>query len=412
MSRTIEQALNTHNIVITPTIIDRFDTMVMSWEIRRLHAIALNSQGIGLTAIAFTDNDRSEFFAMFALVEKDVRHLIQTISAINSEYRVISDPFNIVSIWLLHVGFRDITDPHQQHRFLMAVAKFLHYRFFTSLVNHYFPHGAVERYMNAAINGLSRKFDIVIYGTWKATIEARCEDLISADGIHHKALVKADDDKAFLYALVDTNNRIRDKIKNVTAAYYEARENGDTIGSRSATTEVEGEKILVHTAKTLDLIIYNLQNEIATERLFIDNATVHSIATQFNNVSEDMLRSALRSMVELAVTQANSKQLDLIKMNDGHETYIGMRVFLTNLIQKSYRYCMRNGVDITNRAAVFIKSKNVYSSSRINDEDILAVKQSVTYLVEQISTSRRETTKGSLRLGLILYILVRSFRFL
>jgi len=412
MSNTIQQAFTTLNLTITAKLVDQFEAMVLTWELRKTHPIALNSQVIGCTAIAFIDEDRSRFFALFGLTERHLRDLVQNTSAINNEYKVISDPFNMLSIWLLHLGFRDLADTTQRHRFLISVAKYLHYRFFTSLVNHYFSHGAVERTMQAAINSLTRKFDIVVYGTWKAAIEAQCEDLISTGNIHHVALVAGDDDKGLLYTLTDVESRIRDKIKNITAAYYAARASGDAIGSRASTTEIEGEKILVHTSKTLDLIIYNLQNEITTERLFIDSATVHSIASQFNNVTEDMLRSALKSMVELAVIQANSKQLDVIGRNDGRDTYIGMRVFLTNLIQKSYRYCMRNGVDITNHAAVFLKIKNVYASSRINDEDILSIKQSVTHLVEQISTSRRETTKGSLRLSLILYLCVRSFRFL
>jgi hypothetical protein len=412
MGQTIANALSTIPITVTQKQSDALVLQVLGYELRRSHPLALNSQGLGIYPIVFTDLDREALFTIFNVDEKHLRGLIQKLPAINPEFKVRSDPFNILSAWLLHLSYREIADVQRRDIFQMAVAKYLHYRFFSSLVNHYFPHGAVEKNMLAAIKGLSRKFDIVVYGTWKAAIEARCRDLIAPDSLHHAALLRADDDEKFLYVIQDVQTRVRDKVKNITAAYYAAHAAGDAIGSRSATTETEQGKILVHTAKTLDLMIYNMQNEIMITRQFVDAETVRKIAAQASAVSEDMLRSALLSLVDLAATQRDSGQLDIIRMNDGYQLYIGMRVFLANVIQKTYRHCMSNGVDITNKAAILIKAKNIYSSSRISDEDILSVKQSVAYLVDLISTSRRETTKSSLRLALLQYILVRSFRFL
>ena len=412
MSQMISSMMSALNIQLTPQRISSMIQQVAVWEVRGHHAISLNTQSIGLHPIVFTDADRDVLFTIFGTEQKNLRALVQKCGAINPEYKVTSDPFNILATWLLHLGYQDIDNTKLRDEFLLAVSKYLHYRFFTSLVNHYFPHGAAEKYMTAAVNSLSRKFDIVIYGTWKAAIEARCHDLISTGSIHRKALETATDDKLFLYVIQDVQTRIRDKIKNVTAAYYEMRENGTTVGSRAATKETEDGKILVHTTKTLDLMIYNLQNEVLIERLFIDTETIRLVSAQFSAITQDMLRSALLSFVEIAEDQRNSGQLDLIKTNDGHELYIGIRVFLSNLIQKTYRHCIRNGVDITNQAAIYIKAKNVYSSSRIADEDIITIKQSIAYIVDLISSSRRETTKSSLRLAIILYLLVRSFHFL
>lgn len=412
MSHLISNSLNTLNIHITPQNALAMIHQVATYELRAQHPLAFNSQSIGIHTVVFTDVDREALFTIFGTDQKIVRSLVQKCDAINKDFKVTSDPFNILAVWLLHLGFRDIHDQKQREEFLLAVSKYLHYRFFTSLVNHYYPYHAVEKYMTAAINGLSRKFDIVVYGTWKKAIEARCLDLISTSSIHRESLEKADDDKLFLGVIQDCQSRIRDKIKNITAAYYEARDKGDTIGSRSSTMETEDGKILVHNAKTLELMIYNLQNEIMVERLFIDADTIRSLSAQFNAVTVDMLRSALLSLVDMASTQRDSGQLDLVKKNDGYDVYVGVRALITNLIQKTYRHCMRSGVDITNQAAVYVKVKNVYSSSRISDEDIITIKQSISYIVDLISTSRRETTKSSLRLCIILYLILRSFRFI
>jgi hypothetical protein len=412
LSSSIYTALLTLNLKIDSKIIQKFQNLVISWELRQQHPIALNSQTLGVYPIAFLQNDRNGFFEIFGLTETFVRNLTQKIPAVNQDHKVASDPFNIFCVWLMYLGYRDIPSIKTREEFLLQVAKWLHYRYFTSLINYYWCHGANEKYMTATINSLSKKFDIITYGTWKKTIEARCEDLISPESIHLKTLETGMDDKAFNYVITDTQSRIRDKIKNIFAEYKAAMARGDTIGTRGATTtDMEGEKVLVHTAKTLDLMIYNLQNEIQVKRLFIDNQTVITVAKQFPNISQDMLKSALDAIVDLAKTQSDSKQLNAMKTIDGTPTYIGMNAFITQLIQKTYRYCMNAGVDIKNGALMFVKVKNVYSSSRISDPEILANKQSIAYLVDYLNVSRRETTISSLRLALIMYFIVRSFRF-
>lgn len=412
MTTTIRTALSGLHITITDKTIAAFETLVRGWELRRTHPIALNSQTIGVHAIAFTPEDRVALFATFGIDEQRVRSLTQRLAVINQDFKVRSDPFNILAIWLIHMAYRAIEDPAHRARFQLTVAQYLHYRFFTSLVNHYFSYGATEKYMLAAVNSLSRRFDIITHGTWRAVIEERCKDLLSQSSIHRHALETADDDEMFLRVIQDLQSRIRDKIKNITRVYFEARERGDVINSRSATVETENGTELVQSARTLDIMIYNLQNEILSARLFVNDDLVRKIAAQFNAVSPDMLRATLLRLVEIAETQRDSKQLDLVRTNDGLELFVGLRALLTHLIQKTYRYCMRNGVDITNQAAVYLKVKNIFTSSRINDDDILAVKQSVSYFVDLISTSRRETTNSSLRIGVILYIITRSFRFL
>lgn len=412
----IYSGLSNLDIKIDSKIIKKVEDLVAIWELRGQHPVALNSATLGVYSIAFLTGDRNAFFDIFGLTEAEVKLVTQKIEYIQQDRKITSDPFNILCVWVMCLAYRDIPSVKTRDEFVFNVVKYLHYRFFTSLVNHYWSHGANEKVMNATINGLSKKFDITIYGTWKKVIEARCIDFISSTSISHLKTLQSGgtDDKDYLYILSDLQSRIRDKIKLIYAEFIETKNRGEKIGTRgsTATSSYDGEKILVHTSKTLDLMIYNLQNEILTERLFIDNQTVNSIASRFTNISEDMLKSALKYMVDLAKTQSDSKELDIVKTIDGQLTYVGMRVFISNLLQKTYRYCMHNGIDITNKAQMFIKIKNVYSSSRISDEDILVNKQSIAYLVDNLKVSRRETTISSLRLALLMYIIVRSFRFI
>jgi hypothetical protein len=125
-----------------------------------------------------------------------------------------------------------------------------------------------------------------------------------------------------------------------------------------------------------------------------------------------MFRTALVRISEIAVDQVRSRTFDLTKQINGVDIDIGLRSLITNIIQRSYRYCIRNHIQINNGSAVFVKVLNMYSSSRIIDKELISVKESVAYLIDELGPSKRPTTTASIRLMLIMYILVRSYRFI
>jgi len=92
--------------------------------------------------------------------------------------------------------------------------------------------------------------------------------------------------------------------------------------------------------------------------------------------------------------------------------YIGARALIAAIIQTSLRYCINNRIPLSNRSQVWVNLKNVYSSSRVSTPEILAVKQSVEYFVDSLNRTKRESTKASLRLAVIMYCVYKSFKYL
>lgn len=103
--------------------------------------------------------------------------------------------------------------------------------------------------MLATINSLNRRFDIIVYGTWRKTIEMRSRDLIDPDpnkNIHAETIKTAVPDNLVTYVVTDTQTRIRSKIGTISSIYYDYHRDGIKINSSAATTtDPEGEKILV-----------------------------------------------------------------------------------------------------------------------------------------------------------------------
>ena len=407
-------------IKITPDICRKMHALVISWETRGTTPLTLNSQLLGTHTIVFTATDRSALFHLVGITEPDFKRQITAVSRatrpppIDTSRRVSSDPFNLLSVWLLHRAYEDLyqKDQHLCTQFMLDVAKYLHYKFFTSLINHYFPHGADDGVMLAVLTSLNRRFDIVTHGTWKATIEARSKDLISqnsVDNIHWKTITTFTPDQLVLYVVTDTQTRLRDKIGNIRDQYYAYHKDGTKIASTSATgTDIDGEKILIHRSTTLDTALASLLVELLSVNSFVRQSLVNDMTRQVNDVSPTLLRLALETLSQQAAIQMTERKIDDVKTHpDGTITYVGVRALVREIVLSSFEYCAKNNVDMQSKVKVFNAIRNRYTSSQIKDQRILGVKTAIEQFIDDNHITSRPATKSSLRLAIILYVLAK-----
>jgi len=224
---------------------------------------------------------------------------------------------------------------------------------------------------------------------------------------------KYNDDKKVFYLITDTQTRIRDKFKRIVEIFRETKDTGDIIKTYSATgTDIDGSKIVMYQVSLFDTMTNNLSIEILNTSAFIEDKPIQIIASVFKSIRPDMLRYMLTKFSELAVSQSISGELDKIETHKNTNMYIGARALITNLIQKSYRYCIVEQVDMKNQLGIILKLKNIYSSSRIVDPGIISVKNSVDAFVEEHSKSKRTATNSSLKIAFVLYVIFKSFKYL
>lgn len=416
MSNYILDQFNTLGVELTKKTIRNFNQHVLRWELRDSHPLSLNTQLLGVHTIVFIPADRAALFEIFALSESEVSARIRKCPSIDRNHRVASDPFNLFSIWLLHEAVRQIEDPDERKEFQLSVAKYLHYKFFTSLVNHYFPHRADEAVMLATINSLNRRFDIIVYGTWRKTIEARAMDLVSPDpkiNIHAQTIATGQDDAQFMYVVTDVQTRIRAKIGTVSGIYYDFHRDGVKIQSAASTkTDAEGEKILVQRASTFDTMTTALVSDVLNINAFIDAKLIRQITSLFPAVSPTLLRVTLEQMSERATEQSkNGTFEDTVKVN-GLTEYTGIKALIQATVEVSFRYCVHNRIPLNSKYKIFDALRNRYSSSHVNDPDILSIKNSYGAFIDSIGRVSRAATKASLRIAMIMYVITRCFAYL
>lgn len=420
----LKQHLSKFDIKITEKTISDVAKMVLAFELRGSIPLTLNSEMLGVYPIVFTDHDRESLFTIAGITEYQISSFVKETSYFKgNDYKTASDPFAILTVWLLHLAIVQIHDKKTRESFQVNLARYLHYRYFTSLINYSFKHGAKEGVMMYVVNTLSRKFDVIEYGSWKGTIENRSKDLIS-DGsdpkrkvsIHYKTLVNGGPDKEFVYVIIDVQTRIRDKVKIIRNLYYKANEEGHSIKSSASTSvDREGEKIVVERASTFDSMITTMNSIVVNSNAFVDPVTIRLLCTQFASTSESMLKYYLIQMSELASRQATTsyRNQPLSRIKVGDKVIIpAIRDLIATIISVSFRFCEINQVPLNKPVKVWIALKNVYSSSRIQDADIQMVKDSMEYFIDETAEITRPATKSSLRMALIMYIIYRAQKYL
>lgn len=398
---------------ITPFMVKTMQLLMYSYESRQKHPQALNSPLLGVYPMFFTTQDQKNLFDVCSTSIEEVKKLTKKCSAINQKFKVTSDPYNLLSMWIIHnaIVSSNITDT-EKYNLSMVVAKMLHYKFFTSFVGHSYPHGADEATMKAVINSLTKKFDIIEYGTWKATIEARCDDFLDNRSIHYNTLTRFDDDQRILYMLSDTQTRMRNKVKNINEIYYDFKKKGDAIISSSLNTNIDGEKMMRDIITTSDAMTTNISSEILNINQWIENRYIKFICDVFPNITQVLFRQLLVSFSNLASIQSRKGLLDKIVRTDDHVQYVGARILVRAILQKTYDACKKAKVNPKSKNDILIKARNAYSASRISDNDIIDVKDSVNTVITQCVNIHREATIASLRVAFIYYIMLKSFEYL
>jgi hypothetical protein len=401
-------------IDITPNKIKSLHQLLVSFEIRDKHPLTLNSQLFGVNPITFNSTDIKEFFDIFGIDRSEMIQLIKNIPSIDTNFKVASDPFNLLVTWLLHISsVNRKLDKRSKDKFQVDLILLWHYKFFTSLITYNFPYGANENIMQTTINNLSNKYDIIRYGSWRDVLLVRSLDLLSRDSIHLNTIYKYDIDKKIIYLITDTQSRIRDKVKKIVSAYHQTKEVGDFISSYKSVGELDSEKVLSNQVSTFDMMINGICLEVNNVYSFVDSKLVELVSSMFKNIRPDMLKYLLIQFSELSAIQTKEGKVnEIVKDKNGEDIYVGSRILISTLIQKSYRFCIKNRVNMSSKLEILNTIKNLYSSSRISDDELVRVKESISHFVVTHGKIKREATICSLRIAFILYILTKTFRYL
>lgn len=403
------------NVPITPEFVNQLVEYCAMFETKNEHSLALNSYLLGVYPIYFTTVENNLFFSLLQLDCEKIKEVLREHPLIDPNWTVVNDSYNYMIVFTAYRVFTSSLKDELKDRALLILFKMLQYKFFTSLVQHYYKFGADKEVMDATIKELTARYDIVKYGTWKEVIESRARDIYNPESIHRKTLETFKDDQAIIYVLSDVQSRIRQKVKLVTQEYYKNKDWNNEIRSYNLVDEVDGEKVITATTNTLDNMIAQMLQQIQSPSRFVDEELITALSNKFTAINHDMFRRILYTFTENAQLQfdsGDSKKTIRNRKDENAVIYIGVELLVTELIQKTYRFCILMKTNMKSKGDILTKAMNLYSSSRVSDEDILTIKRSVVYFVTKTGESVRPATIASMSIAFILYIIIRSMQYL
>lgn len=411
-----------YRVEITPKIFSTLKTWIVKYELYKDHPLVLNSPFIGVHDMFFIrELHQPQFFEIFDINPREFAKDITTIATVDTSMNVRSDPINLVTIWLAHLTYISKLPDSHKHEMICMLLKVMHYKFFTSMIFRRYPHKAKEDIMRLVVENLDKKFDIVIYGTWKKVIEARCA---SIDALSHKldrstkiaestykAITEFKEDDDIFYVISDAQTRLRDKLNLITQRYYDLYDEKKTIGSYDTISTVNGEKIVRDTSGALTNMVTHLSNDILSTQQFIDNEYVNFICGLNKELKPYMFKSLLEFFTDIAIQQNRGRTLDNIKMINGEEVITGHRLLISEIIQVTYRNCINSGTNMKSKLDILKVTGNIYRSSQIQDESIQRIKRSVEYFIDRFPGTSRFNTKLALKINFIVYIILLTFKY-
>jgi hypothetical protein len=386
---------------------------VSEFEMRPTHMIALNTAMLGISKMFFVAKDVNKLFNIFDVELRHFKKTVHTADSIDTSRSVTSDPYNIFVMWLSHKIRLSNLSIKEKEDMQFLIFKMLHYKFFTSVVNHNLKYGADEEVMFYTIDELSGKFYIKQKETptWRLVIEARSRDVISHGSIHSSALSTLHPDEKVLYVITDIQTRIRKQLVTIIYKFHDNKKAGNRISATGMSNEIDGKTVLKVVTTNIDSMVNKISNTVLNTNEFIDADMINVAATLTKNITPDMLSTLLIKFSDLATTQQKKKDQELKKGANNKTILIGYKLLIRNIIQKTYRQCMLDkDIDMGSRVQILNKARNIYRSSRISDKDIIIVKNSVGHVVDEFNISRRESTNSSLKIGFIIYIILLSFK--
>ena len=386
---------------------------IQSYELRDQNPAAFNSPLLAVHKAYFLPKDAAFLFDNFNVYRPDFNRAIHDCVSINKSYHVTGNDFNLFSIWMVYCYLKSNLPVKMKQEAAFWIMVFLNYKFFTGKVQTCFPKGVNEDVMVATIDGLTAKCDIKKpeTPTWRAIIYDHSNTILGSNSIHARTLETFSPDTAVIYAISDTHTRLSSKILNVSQAYYDNVAKGVTIRSTDATQlTAEGERELKAMKATLDNTIVNICGSVTninSFRSFVDMKTVCALT---RTVTVPMLEDALVAFSDMATLQYRYHEEDKIETIKGQKYLVGYKILVTEIIQKSYRYCVMKGVDMRSNMRILEAIRNAFKSSRIDDEYIMLIKYSVDKFVHEHTKYKRDATKISIRTAIILYLILLTFK--
>lgn len=387
------------NLLPTKELVERLNEFQIKFITKNQdHMEFFGGNLTGVQIVRFTPSDMDKFFMdVLEIDEDEVRDGLYSLPVITKEHKVASDAFNNTCMYVIHLFLADNTLPEKvRTQGARACALILLYRYLTSQLFNGFKYPADPQVAIATYSSLNNKFILKQLGSWNAVLDARAEDLTHPGKLHYEVLKQYFIDKKILYAITDSQGRIRDIFKNIYSKFMIIHERGLRTKSTSSVFNFEGEEFLKD--KTKGLVVYiNYMNSILEDK---------------NSFIKDEIVKAVTDIIHTAPPKLVEESLSWISENVKYTNQKEIKEFVELTLVHSFNY-LQNNRTVASRSidllSLINKLKGVYMSSRSTEEDLMKLRQLGEKILKKSIDTKNSSVIASVRTSIMLYIVIRAF---
>lgn len=349
---------------------------------------------LGLQKIVFKTGDRNEWFSsIFDVDEIELKKDITALKIIGKDWHVLNDMFNLTIPYLVHRAYHSKLDEKTKHQAMKDILSMYQYKCLTSILNHDYKYTASKEVAVETYNQLSMKFDLKKYGSWRALIEARSENILDkVSGIHFNTIVTMSPDKKVIYMVGDIQDRLRGMINDLNTVFHSVKNKTNLISFEGAKVVLDDGEAVRFTQK--DELKYKnyIEQVLVGERGFYKEELI-------DYAIKDMAyapRDKLSYMIENFPALYNSKK---------GAPYVK---FVDDIIVHMFEYLHEKQVNKMNLYEVLVRMRGIYNSRRGNTDELISLREMGDELARTLTGVKTPITITGLRTSFLLYIVLRT----
>lgn len=360
------------------------------------HINFFGSNLTGVYSIYFTTLDKNELMidVIGNVNDGAIRREIKALPYVGSTWVVATEPVTVVCIYLAYRFYNSTLPQKVKEQAMLDCAMIVHFKFITSLMNHYFQYNIPMATALASYSALSRKFTLKDEGTWYKTLKRRCEDFLFNQDSWREQIHTFEPDEELIKMFSDLQVRMRSMVKNIAEVTYRLHSAGIGVDSESSTIETD-DGLKVRDVQRLHSVYKDyLMATVVEPRALIKPELVHIIG------------EAITTMPESPVFQILTYLSELVRTNDrnAYKLIDESMMFLFNYLQREGK----QDNSLSNITLLLEKLKNLLTASKTKDHTILELRRLSEKVVLKGSSIRNKAAVSGLKTGLILYLILRA----
>lgn len=382
------------NVVIDRKLAQRIRMYVASVMGRDGNVEWKGSNLLGVHQIRFYDSDRNRLFDEVLKVDEDyLAELIKEAEAINTDWNVAGDTFNLCIVYMLHLMMKKFTDK-EIHAAAVDLVVVLQFKFYSSIYYHFFPKPVDMNAAEATYSMLSLKFDIRRLGNWGLHMQERAEYFCSPDYPNYDAVKRFDTPDLVLRFITDLNTRTKQTVKDYYAVLDRVRRENSRMVVQSSRIELDGESIIRDKVGALD---------IAKQNLF-------DASYDINNLYKEELARVVLEMVPKASPAALKTLLVYIAGLPLGKKRDEVNGIMEDTLSHAFDEVVSSRLNFNDAGTILLRMRSLYQASKSPNPYVLSLRTRIEKLAARETHIRHESALAALRNALLLYFLIRSLQ--